>query len=117
MKRFFALLVATAVSAAVLLPNVSRADDWPTYGAVTYYGHYRNHAPSVPIYTPGYGYFEAAPNGAYHYIYVPGHPTVANDQGPRFYQAGYRSYYQAPGSLHYYYGSYGNPNAFYNNRR
>ena len=118
MKSFFAL-IAAAVTAVILIPGVSRADDWPTNGSVTYnrLGYGYNRGAGMPIYTPGYSFTQVAPNGAIHYYYVPGHNYSPNDQGPLYYHPAFRSRYETPGHLYYYYGSYGNPNAFYDNRR
>ena len=114
MKRFLAPLAA-AMMAVVLLPAVSRAQ-WPTYGSVSDSRSWHRDA-GTPIYTPAYGFTQVAHNGAIHYYYVPGHPYSPNDRGPSYYYPAFRSKYEAPGGLYYYYGSYGNPNAFYDNRR
>jgi hypothetical protein len=117
MKRLFALIAAGVVSAAMLGSTVCRADDWPTYGTVTYGRGWHRPPTTTPIYTPGYSFTEVAPNGAIHYYYVPGHPYSPNDQGPAYYYPAFRSSREVPGHVYYYYGSYGNPNAFYDNRR
>jgi hypothetical protein len=113
MRRLFSLLVAAALVAVVLLPTAARADNWPTYGSV--YSKYRS--PNYSVYTPGYSFTQVAPNGAIHNYYAPGHPSNGNNQGPQYYVPAFRSYYQAPGSLHNYYGSYSPPYMFYDNRR
>lgn len=117
MRHLFSLLGAAVVAAVVLSPTGVRADDYPTYGSVYYPNSYHGRTAAMPIYTPGYGTTQVAPNGAIHYYYTPGHANYGNERGPTNYTPGFRSYYQAPGSLHYYFGSNSNPNAFYDNRR
>ena len=89
---------------------------WPTYGSVTY-SHPWIHNAGNQVYTPGYGFTRVMSNGAIHYYYVPGHAYSPNDQGPAYYYPAFNSRYERPGQVYYYYGAYGNPNAFYNNRR
>jgi len=119
MKALFALLATTAVGAALPLPTPSRADDWPTNGRVTYsYNRpYQRGVMNTPTYVGAYSYSQVAPNGAVHIYTIPGHMTYGNDNGPAYYYPAFRSRYEAPGHVYYYYGSYGNPNAFYDNRR
>jgi hypothetical protein len=114
MKSFFSLICATV--AFVLTPASSQADDAPVYGSVSYgppvLQHYHT-APALSVYTPGTNTLSAAPNGAYHSAYAPGHPSFVNDHGPTYYVPSFPNYYQAPGTLHYYYGVYAAPRGAY----
>jgi hypothetical protein len=69
------------------------------------------------VYTPGFNSLSVASNGAVHSYYTPGHPSISNDRGPVYFKPAFHSYYQAPGSLHYYVGTYAPLNRTYDNRR
>src|SRR5437879_3849151 len=103
MKSILALILVASIA---LIATTLQAQDYPTYGKVTY-GHQglpRN--AYHPIYMPGTNQVVVAPNGAIHSYYAPGHATLGHNQEPAYYVPAFRSYYQAPGSLHYYYGVY-----------
>jgi hypothetical protein len=116
MKILFSLIVVTTLAVVVLTPASSQADDGPVYGSVSYGPNVLQHyhtPPALSVYAPGNNTLSIAPNGAFHSTYAPGHPSFANDHGPTYYTPSFHSYYQAPGTLHYYYGVYAAPRGAY----
>src|SRR5262245_28160890 len=117
MKPLIALVQLLAVAVAFFTAGSLQAQDFPSYGNVRVTGPRGSISAATPIYTPGTNSTIVAPNGAVYSVYTPGHPTFSGDDGPVYYVPAFRSYYQAPGSLHYYYGSYTPLYRSYANRR